>query len=144
MWKGCSIKRTIIGRVFLGKVISPGQKQGQPILGIEFPCNQWEVAPWSEWSSLFSCDGGGGLSTWRVDFLWKVILFCFVVFSMWGREGQSKEFPSPNMFHKEFSIELHFYPTCFNKHCPPFTSIGGPKGKNSILQNRTFYLDKPP
>jgi hypothetical protein len=28
--------------------------------------------------------------------------------------------------------------------CPPFTHIGGPKGRNSIFQNRTFYLGEPP
>jgi hypothetical protein len=33
----------------------------------------------------------------------------------------------------------HFYPICFGKCCPPFTHIGGQKGKNSIHQTRTFY-----
>jgi hypothetical protein len=28
----------------------------------------------------------------------------------------------------------------FSKCCLPFTYIGGPKGKNFILQNRTFYF----
>ncbi len=38
------------------------------------------------------------------------------------------------------STSSHFYPMCLGKCCPPFTCIGGPKGKNSILQNRTFYF----
>ncbi len=44
-------------------------------------------------------------------------------------------------FPKEFSIAPHFYPICFGKCCPPFTYIHGqPKGRNSMLQNRTLYL----
>jgi len=43
-----------------------------------------------------------------------------------------------------FSIAPHFYPICFGKFCPPFTYIGGSKGRpNSILQNRTFYFGEP-
>jgi hypothetical protein len=41
---------------------------------------------------------------------------------------------------KEFPITPYFYPTCFGKCWPPFIYIGGPKGRNSVLQNRTFYL----
>jgi hypothetical protein len=39
-----------------------------------------------------------------------------------------------------FSIAPHFHPICFGKCCPPFNYIGGPKGRNSILQNRSFYF----
>jgi hypothetical protein len=46
-----------------------------------------------------------------------------------------------DMFSKEFPIAPHFYLICFDKCYPPFTySAGGPKGRNSILQNRTFYF----
>ncbi len=48
--------------------------------------------------------------------------------------GQSKEFP----------ITPHFYFMWFGKCCPPFTYIGGQKGKNFIFQNRTFYFGEPP
>jgi len=45
------------------------------------------------------------------------------------------------MFPKEFPIAPHFHPVCFGKCHPPFNFIGGPKGgRNSILQNRTFYF----
>jgi hypothetical protein len=37
----------------------------------------------------------------------------------------------------------HFYPICFGRCFSPFTYIGGPKGRNSILQNRTFYFGEP-
>ncbi len=50
----------------------------------------------------------------------------------------------PDMFLKEFPIAPGFYPKCFGECCPPFTYIGGPKGRNSILQNRNFYFGKPP
>ncbi len=32
------------------------------------------------------------------------------------------------------------YPICFAKISPPFRYIGGPKGRNSELQNKTFIL----
>ncbi len=55
----------------------------------------------------------------------------------------------PNMFpnfamFSPFSISPHFYPTCLGKWCPPFTYIGGPKGRNYILQNRGFCFGKSP
>jgi hypothetical protein len=43
-----------------------------------------------------------------------------------------------------FSIARHFYPICFDKCCPPFPYIGGPKGKNFVLPNKTFYFGEPP
>jgi hypothetical protein len=49
----------------------------------------------------------------------------------------------PNMFPNVFSIAPHFDPLCFGKCCPPLVYIGGPKGRNSILQNRTFYFGCP-
>ncbi len=50
----------------------------------------------------------------------------------------------PDMFLKEFPIAPGFYPKCFGKCCPPFTDIGRPMGRNSILQNRNFYFQEPP
>jgi hypothetical protein len=49
----------------------------------------------------------------------------------------------PNVFLNMFSIAPHFYPICFGKCSPPFNGIGGPKGRNSILQNRTFHFGEP-
>jgi hypothetical protein len=46
----------------------------------------------------------------------------------------------PNVFCNMFSITPHFYLVCFGKCCPPFTYIGGSKGRNPIHQNRTFNL----
>ncbi len=40
----------------------------------------------------------------------------------------------PNEFPNMFSIVPHFF-----TH-----GLGGPKGRNSLLQNRTFYFGEPP
>jgi len=50
----------------------------------------------------------------------------------------------PNVFSHMFSITPHFYPICFGKCSPLFTYIGGPKERNSIFQNKTFYSGEPP
>ncbi len=50
----------------------------------------------------------------------------------------------PNVFSHMFSITPHFYPICFGKCCPPFTYIAGPKERNSIFQNKTFYSGEVP
>ncbi len=35
----------------------------------------------------------------------------------------------PKVFLNMFLIAPHVYPICFGKSCPPFTYIGGPKGR---------------
>ncbi len=52
-------------------------------------------------------------------------------------------FPVSQCVPQHVLIEPHFYPRCFGRSCPSFTYIGGPKGKNSILQNKTFYFGEP-
>jgi hypothetical protein len=82
---------------------------------------------------------------------------CFFPFKFWGRGKVFffifPWFPSgshyvpqvPNEFPNMFSIAPHFYPICFGKCCPPMkTYIGGLKGRNTMLQNRTFYVREPP
>jgi len=49
-----------------------------------------------------------------------------------------------NVFPNMFSIAPHFYPICFGTCSPPFTYIGGPKGRNYILQNKTFCFGESP
>jgi len=44
---------------------------------------------------------------------------------------------------KKIPIAHHFYPICFGKCCPLFIYMDGPKGRNSILQNKTFYFREP-
>jgi hypothetical protein len=52
--------------------------------------------------------------------------------------------PSSQCVPNMLSIVPHFYPVGFAKCCLPFTYIGGPKERNSILQNRIFYFGEPP
>ncbi len=71
--------------------------------------------------------------------------FLFLFFG--GGEGwgvKAKNFQVSDMFPKEFPIAPLFYLICFGKCCPPFTYIGGPKRRNSIFQNWTFYFGEPP
>jgi hypothetical protein len=44
---------------------------------------------------------------------------------------------------KTSPIAPHLCPYVLAKCCPPFTYLGGSKGRNSILQNRTFYFGEP-
>jgi len=46
----------------------------------------------------------------------------------------------PNVFPNMFSIAPHFSPIC-TLLSPIY--VAGPKGRNSILQNRTFYCGEP-
>jgi len=50
----------------------------------------------------------------------------------------------PNIFPNIFSIPPHFYSICIGKWCPPFTYIGGPKGRNCTVQNRAFCFGESP
>ncbi len=70
---------------------------------------------------------------------------CFFSFSV-GGGGRFfiKKYLVPNVFPNMFFIVPHFYPICFGKCCPLFTYIGGPKGRNSMLQSRSFYFGQPP
>jgi len=68
---------------------------------------------------LFAKDGGG-----------ISCLFPLVPISYLSSQAVPQSFP----------ITPHFYPICFGKCCPPFTRVGGSKGRNSILQNRTLYF----
>ncbi len=117
-----------IGEVFFARHISQGQKWWWIILGREISCNQWEGPRMHSSALLFfllSCGGGGNSS-----FPWFSMCFHYVPI----------KFPKfPNLLPNIFSIAPHFYLVWFGKCCPPFTYIGGPKGRNSILQNRTLF-----
>jgi hypothetical protein len=78
--------------------------------------------------------GGGGGE--KEDFLsYFYVLFKFPICSQYVPQ-------SLNVFPNMFSIACHLYPICFGKCCPPFIYLGGPKGRNSTLQKRTFYIGK--
>ncbi len=101
-------------------------------MGREISCSQWESPsilsrclvffPFKFW--------GGGKDFFYFSLVPNVFLLCSI--------------QVPNVFSNMLSITPHFYPICFGNSCPPFTYIVGPKGMNSILQNRTFYFGEPP
>ncbi len=111
----------------LGKAIRRGQKQWQPIVGIEFPCTNEKSCHAVKGPPFLPCgwggvEGGGGEEgdifcklclVWRVD--------CPLI---------------------TFHLDSRYSPfhACFGKCCPPFTHITGPKARNSILQKKTFYF----
>jgi hypothetical protein len=67
---------------------------------------------------------------------WQLAFHFFV----WGVGAvKPKSSQVSDLFPKEFPIAPYFYPICFGKCCPPFIYIPGPKGRNSIIRNRTFY-----
>ncbi len=81
----------------------------------------------------------------RDSFVFRIVCKVDVFHNHPPWEGGFKSAQVPDMFLKEFPIACHIYPVCFGKCCPPFTNVGGPKERNSILQNRTFYyFEEPP
>ncbi len=53
--------------------------------------------------------------------------------------------PKFPMYSPTYSPQhLTLIPYALANCCPPFTHMGGPKGRNSTFQNRTFYLGEPP
>jgi hypothetical protein len=89
------------------------------------------------------------LSSWTVDgdLFMQAVSFLFLFLGgggegsgRGGRVVNAKSSQVLDVFPKEFPIAPHFYPICFGKCCPPFTCVGGSKGRNSILQNRTLYF----
>jgi hypothetical protein len=83
--------------------------------------------------------GGRGRVFIKLCLVWRVnyplftfhASFSFPPFS--GGEEEQKVPQVLDMFPKEFPVTTHFYPICFGKCCPPFTFIGGPKGRNWLI-----------
>jgi hypothetical protein len=89
---------------------------------------------------LLSLGGAGGGFFFHFSLVPMCSNYVTAKFSM----GSQYVPQAPNLFPNIFSIAPPFYPTCFGKWCPPFTYIGGTKGRNSILQNRTIYFGESP
>ncbi len=77
------------------------------------------------------------LSTWTGDSRLSHASFL-------GEGVKSKSSQVPDMFPKEVPITPQFSPICFGKCCPPFTYIVRPKGRNSVIRNRTLHFGEPP
>ncbi len=81
---------------------------------------------------MWKVDCHYSLSIWTVD-------YCLSM-QIGGPGGFSKQ-KVPKFLTcspKKIPIAHHFYPICFGKCCPLFIYIDGPKGRNFILQNKTF------
>ncbi len=74
----------------------------------------------------FGVGGGGG----KIFFHFSRLLNVFALCSFQVPNG----FP---IFSPTFSPYLFTF-ICLGKWCPPFTYIGGPKGRNCTVQNRAF------
>ncbi len=72
-------------------------------------------------------------ATWTVDSWFSI--FLGLASGGWSNQRVPKFWPIP----QKVPYSTYFYPICFDKCFPPFLYIGGPKGRNSILQNKTFY-----
>jgi len=122
-----------IGGLFFARGVSPCQKWwwsllGRPKHALKVPC----------FFSFYVLEGGEEGREGRDFFSFFPASQCvrtmFLSSSQWV----------PNIFPNIFSIPLHFYPICFGKWCPPFTSIRGPKGRKCTVQNRAFCFGKYP
>ncbi len=79
-------------------------------------------------------------STWIVDNGLSMQVFFFPSISFKGGIKANSCSQVFDVFPLRIPITFHFYPICFGKCCFPFIYIGGPKGRNFIYQNKTFYF----
>ncbi len=125
-----------IGGVFSARGVSPCQKWWRSLLWREISCSQCE-GPSMHSRCLaffpFMFWGGGGSR-------WERFFFIFPGFPMCSHYVPFKFPIGSQCFPNIFSIPPHFYPICLGKWCPPFTYIGGPKGRNCTVLNRAFYF----
>jgi len=113
--------------------MGPSASQNGPFWRSEMPCGH------GNWIKL--------LLGAHPKLCWELEGFFFSFFS----RSQCVPFLSsqwvPNMYSPTYSPQhLILIPYALANCCPPFTHMGGPKGRNSILQNswRPFYLGEPP
>ncbi len=126
-----------ISGVFFASGISPCQKWWWSLLEREISCSQWEGPSMHSrrlvfFLFMFWGGGGGGKIFFHFSRLLNVFALCF--------------FQVPNgfpIFSPTFSPYLFTF-ICLGKWCPPFTYIGGPKGRNCTVQNRAFRFEESP
>jgi hypothetical protein len=136
-FKKSNVPQHWISGVFFAWGISPCQKWWWSLLEREISCIQWE---------------GPNMHS-------KCLVF--FPFMFWGVRGRGKiffhfsrlpnvfalcSFQVPNgfpIFSPTFSPYLLTF-ICLGKWCPPFTYMGGQKGRNYIVQNRVFCFGEFP
>ncbi len=125
-----------ISGVFFAWGVSPCQKWWWRLLEREISCNQWE-GPNMHSKHLFFfllCFGvwGGGKIFFHFSRLPNVFALC--------------SFQVPNgfpIFSPTFSPYFLTF-ICLGKWRPPFTYMGGQKGRNCTVQNRVFCFEESP
>ncbi len=126
-----------ISGVFFARGINPCQKWWWSLLEREISCSQWEGPSMHSrrlvfFLFMFWGGGGGG----KIFFHFSRLLNVFALCSFQVPNG----FP---IFSPTFSPYLFTF-ICLGKWCPPFTYIGGPKGRNCTVQNRAFRFGESP
>jgi len=120
---------------FFARGVSPCQKWWWSFLGREFSCSQWEgPSMHSRCLVFFPFMFWGGVG-W--EGVWGEIFFHF---SQLPNVFTLCSFQVPNgfpIFSPTFSPYLLTF-ICLEKWCPPFTYIGGPKGRNCKVQTKAF------
>jgi hypothetical protein len=137
IFKNQNVPQHWISGVFFAWGVSPCQKWWWSLLEREISCSQWE---------------GPNMHSKRL---------VFFPFMFWGVGGRGKiffhfsrlpnvfalcSFQVPNgfpIFSPTFSPYLLTF-ICLGKWCPPFTYMGGQKGRNCIVQNRVFCFGESP
>jgi hypothetical protein len=139
-------------RFIMGRVLS-----WQPILWIEFSCNQWEVVSWSQGASIFVLWGEEVFFklclVWRVDcplFTFHLdngqltfherVFFGGRVSMKFPRGSPSSQCVSQYVSNSTTLLSPMLCP----KVLPFLTYIARTMGRHSILQQQTFILGEPP
>jgi hypothetical protein len=101
------------------------QPMGRPKHALKVPC----FFPFMFWVGWLVGGGGGGRG-----------FFFFFHFSQLPNVFALCSFQVPNGFPIFSPTFFRYLLTfiCLGKWCPPFTYIGGPKGRNCTVQNRAF------
>jgi len=137
-WKIMSC--VIIGRVFFARAISPGQKWWWTLLGRELSC-EWEgLGMESKCLDFFPFKFGGRKGGVGRG---ERIFFSFIPGSQLVPTRFPLCSPSSQCVPQKGLHSTSLLSHMLNKCCPPFSYIGGQKGRNPKLQTRTFYFGEP-
>ncbi len=125
-----------ISGVFFARGVSSCQKWWWSLLEREISCSQWEGPTMhSRCLVFFSFMFWGGERE-------EIFFFIFLDFPMCSHYVPFKFPMGPNIFPNISPYLFTFI--CLGKWCPPFTYIGGPKGRNYTVQNRAFCFGESP
>ncbi len=120
-----------------------------------FGCSLQGVLTQVKNDDKLSCEEKFHATNWKAQACTRALLFFLLSFGGWGGWGDFFPiFPWFPMCSFKFPMGSQYVPQhilhstsllspMFWNYRPPFTYIDGPKGRNSILQNKTFYFEEP-